>query len=218
MKRFKDHQFFLQTKTHLIKVRRLRVMKRGTCGRKWGWNGHILKTNILINAHLIEEKTAFWMLLTQSSQGLLLLKDETTIKIWISPCGSKRYILLSRSLLDISPVSCSYRVSGSAGCHLVCSLSPQGLFRLKDPLKRMSCPQTEHSQRHMNRPWLVRLGCIRADISFPRSERAEMSSSTLYLKWHMRSSHFPISVNLIRGRYANEMTAPWIHVEYCVIM
>lgn len=65
----------------------------------------------------------------------------------------------------------SYRVSGSAGRHLVCPLSPQGLFRLKDPLKRMSCPQTERSQWHMNRPRSVRLGCIRADISFPRSER-----------------------------------------------
>lgn len=164
MKRFKDHHFFLQTKTHLIKVRRLRVTKRGTCGRKWGWNGHILKTNILINAHLIEEKTAFWMLLTQSSQGLLLLKDETTIKIWISPCGSKRYILLSPSLLDISPVSCSYRVSGSAGCHLVCSLSPQGLFRLKDPLKRMSCPQTSfHSDIWIGRGWF---GSAASELTF----------------------------------------------------
>lgn len=135
-------------------------MKRGTCGRKWGWNGHIWNTNILINAHLIEEKLHFECSWHSPARAGCNSKDETTIEIWIVTFYWAIPCLIS-----------SYRVSGSAGRHLVCPLSPQGLFRLKDPLKRMSCPQTERSQWHMNRPRSVRLGCIRADISFPRSER-----------------------------------------------
>lgn len=113
------------------------------------------------------------------------------------------------SLFNISLVSCSYHVLGSAGCHLVCSLSPWGLFRLK--LKRTLRLRTEHLWWHE----LAKVGFSSAasELTFSSKKwtycriETEMSFSTPYLKWHMCLSHFPISMNLIRGAYANETSA-----------
>lgn len=124
------------------------------------------------------------------------------------------------SLFDVSLVSRSYHVSASAGCHLVCSPSPWGLFRLKRPTEEgIMHPDWTHE--------LAKVGLVallhQSRHFLPRSEPAaefekEKSFSTPYLEWHMCASHFPISMNLIWGAYANKMSALQVRVEYGTVM